>query len=701
MAKSLEEHLYRSAQTKEEYLDLSTLKKRLQIIAHGLELHRSTSAGSGASALPNDGLNQQQQLLRQMASNNMPGASGLQSQMRQTSGLQGSLMGNDDQIGSSQSQTMGGLSSSMFSGVDGLTGNGDLGSGMPIGDSSKYQDPIAQQKKKVIRQQQQRLLLLRHASKCTAGPTCQTKFCAQMVTLWKHMKKCRDKNCSTSHCLSSRCVLNHYRICKSQGRTASCEVCGPVMEQIKRQETGEEANAADPLTKDQEMPMLDGLVSSSNNGGGDNIASQEGSGDQQQLQQLHQAQMKLQNQLQVLKQLQRQQEQLLQQQRHLQEQQSHIKDPHTQQGQQLQQQQALLQQLQQRCQQQQVLLQQELALQSNAINTVKQNQSSQGQGGATPTEDQQSNAAAITGPPPTSLSLNSSKDLSGSSSSTRRAAPVRRQSKAKGTRGGGKGGRGEKNARQSDKGGAVDAKVGVKTDDDDNGQTQPKRRFSLTKGDNSMSGSMPEPARKMIKLEPHNKHGDEEKSSQHIEAHSGSDVGGGVKHEIGVIIEDNEAKKKLVIDDPFEITGDGSHHPQLTRESIEKHLKSIEMPPDMSADEVTKHCLPVVQDLVEDPFGWVFKDPVDPVALGLPDYFDVVKKPMHLDLVTTKLEEKSYESLESFQKDCSLVFENSILYNGESSEVGQLALTMLSTFAKMYEAMVKALVESTQATAAV
>ena len=60
MAKRLEEHLHRSAQTKEEYLDPSTLKKRLQMITHGLEVHRgginkkdssfSTSAKSGFSS---------------------------------------------------------------------------------------------------------------------------------------------------------------------------------------------------------------------------------------------------------------------------------------------------------------------------------------------------------------------------------------------------------------------------------------------------------------------------------------------------------------------------------------------------------------------------------------------------------------------------------------------------------------------------
>jgi hypothetical protein len=49
--KSLEEHLYRSAPTKGEYMDPLTLKKRLQLIAHGLlELHRSTSSGSLPSA---------------------------------------------------------------------------------------------------------------------------------------------------------------------------------------------------------------------------------------------------------------------------------------------------------------------------------------------------------------------------------------------------------------------------------------------------------------------------------------------------------------------------------------------------------------------------------------------------------------------------------------------------------------------------
>jgi len=676
MAKSLEEHLYRSARTKEEYLDLSTLRKRLQLIAHGLELHRSTSTNSISSASKqNDGMsqqhpNQQQQLLQQMAGGNLGGSGAAQQHMRQM-GQQSDVVGGENQMEGSQNQNIG-LASSIFPARENSSGGGSVSgsAGVSGGNSSKYQDPIAAQKKKVIRQQQQRLLLLRHASKCTAGPTCKTKFCAQMVTLWKHMKKCRDKNCSTSHCLSSRCVLNHYRICKSQGRTSSCEVCGPVMEQIKRQETGDEANAVDPLTKDQEMPLLDGSMSV---GGSDEPQQQQnqpqqqqhqqGSEDQQQLQQLQVAQMKLQNQLQVLKQLQRQQEQLLQQQRHLQEQQSHIKDPHTQQGQQLQQQQALLQQLQQRCQQQQVLLQQELAVQSNAINNAKQKQGIQGPADGDP----------LAGPVPTSILTSDEKDAN---SSSKRGLSVRRQSKGKSIRG--KGGK-EKPLRSTEKdssGSGQRARTAKLIEDKP--PYQAKRRLSTSsRGDLESLPGMPEPARKMIKLEPQLK---EDESNDAATK----------QREISVSVDDNEAKKKLVLDDLQ--SGDVDHssqQPQLSKESIEKHLDSLEKPSNMSPEELARHCLPLIQDLIDDPFGWVFRDPVDPVALGLPDYFEVVKKPMHLELVKTKLEDNEYKDLESFQKDCSLVFENSILYNGESSEVGQLALTMLSNFADKYAAAVK------------
>ena len=97
----------------------------------------------------------------------------------------------------------------------------------------------------------------------------------------------------------------------------------------------------------------------------------------------------------------------------------------------------------------------------------------------------------------------------------------------------------------------------------------------------------------------------------------------------------------------------------------------------LSSRTVTDKCMSIVEALIDDESGWVFLEPVDPVALNLPDYFDVVKNPMDLSLVKKKLESASYGDTELFATDVRLVYNNAILYNGEASAVGEIAQTML------------------------
>lgn len=59
--------------------------------------------------------------------------------------------------------------------------------------------------------------------------------------------------------------------------------------------------------------------------------------------------------------------------------------------------------------------------------------------------------------------------------------------------------------------------------------------------------------------------------------------------------------------------------------------------------------------------AWYFLQPVDPVALGIPDYFDVIKKPMDLGTIDKKLGE--YSSVQDFADDVRLVFRNAMIYN--------------------------------------
>ena len=67
----------------------------------------------------------------------------------------------------------------------------------------------------------------------------------------------------------------------------------------------------------------------------------------------------------------------------------------------------------------------------------------------------------------------------------------------------------------------------------------------------------------------------------------------------------------------------------------------------------------------------LFNQPVDPEALGLPNYFDVVKQPMDLGTIFDKLssaerqdwQESEYESAAEVFRDVSQVWQNCVLYN--------------------------------------
>ena len=256
MAKKLEEHIYRSAHTKDEYINPASLKRRLHLIAKGVGIPKIVGdisiAGenitSGESA-DDGGILGLLEGLGDTASNQ-----GSASNNRNAVPMETLSRGNNSskskpkvqpqlqqhqlhQLNPQQDRFKAQVANDSNKGGEGsVSGLSQDGLSLP---SSQDPGGTKQEKPKgsILLQQQRRLLLLRHAAKCDGGPTCQTKFCPQMTTLWKHMKKCRDKICKVSHCLSSRCVLNHYRGCKSRGTMATCVICAPVMKKLSQ--TGE------------------------------------------------------------------------------------------------------------------------------------------------------------------------------------------------------------------------------------------------------------------------------------------------------------------------------------------------------------------------------------------------------------------------------------------------------------------------------
>ncbi len=77
--------------------------------------------------------------------------------------------------------------------------------------------------------------------------------------------------------------------------------------------------------------------------------------------------------------------------------------------------------------------------------------------------------------------------------------------------------------------------------------------------------------------------------------------------------------------------------------------------------------------------SWPFQQPVN--GEDVTDYYEVIKEPMDLSTMETKMENNQYDDLDSFLKDAQLIFDNCRQYNGLSSSYGKLA-TKLEKFLK-------------------
>jgi len=115
-------------------------------------------------------------------------------------------------------------------------------------------------------------------------------------------------------------------------------------------------------------------------------------------------------------------------------------------------------------------------------------------------------------------------------------------------------------------------------------------------------------------------------------------------------------------------------------EQIEKHVQSLNRGLQLPVAKLKQKCLDVLKILSTHPHEWVFNSPVDPVELGLPDYFQVIKKPMDLGTIKKRLENGCYTSLDGFKTDVKLTFDNAMLYNPEGSVVYNMAKEMADKF---------------------
>jgi len=83
-----------------------------------------------------------------------------------------------------------------------------------------------------------------------------------------------------------------------------------------------------------------------------------------------------------------------------------------------------------------------------------------------------------------------------------------------------------------------------------------------------------------------------------------------------------------------------------------------------------------VKKVIQDPVSFWFREPVDPVALGIPMYFDIIprKDARDLRMILEKLEADKYDSADGVYADAELLASNAVRFNGDQSDVAKAAI---------------------------
>ncbi|XP_077229903.1 transcription factor GTE10-like isoform X2 [Tasmannia lanceolata] len=106
---------------------------------------------------------------------------------------------------------------------------------------------------------------------------------------------------------------------------------------------------------------------------------------------------------------------------------------------------------------------------------------------------------------------------------------------------------------------------------------------------------------------------------------------------------------------------------------------------------IMKQCDALLNKLMSHKFGWVFNEPVNVVKLNIPDYFTVIKNPMDLETVKSKLASGAYSSPLDFVADVRLTFSNALTYNPRGNDVHIMADTLSKFFEKRWKPIEKKL----------
>ncbi|KAG8853464.1 hypothetical protein FRB91_004856 [Serendipita sp. 411] len=102
--------------------------------------------------------------------------------------------------------------------------------------------------------------------------------------------------------------------------------------------------------------------------------------------------------------------------------------------------------------------------------------------------------------------------------------------------------------------------------------------------------------------------------------------------------------------------------------------------------DAKKQLLQAIAQIRTDDVNMIFHNPVDPIALGIPHYFDVIPREDARDLTTikSKIDKGLYQSPEQVDQDVKLMFSNAYKFNGRDSPISAIASALEQTWSRLY-----------------
>jgi bromodomain-containing factor 1 len=101
-----------------------------------------------------------------------------------------------------------------------------------------------------------------------------------------------------------------------------------------------------------------------------------------------------------------------------------------------------------------------------------------------------------------------------------------------------------------------------------------------------------------------------------------------------------------------------------------------------------KFCESVITEIMKPKYStltYPFTSPVDPVALNIPSYLKIIKKPMDFGTIEKNLKNGVYQSAKDFYADAQLVFQNCYKFNPEGDAVNQMGHKLEELFESLWK----------------